>query len=111
VESIEVVEKLRLGLVKLHLLSTRYPSQENPVVSTRGNRIEGMWLGKVEATVVLDEEPLAASGSKSQLAGFFRGQTADYRERYAWRFRTTAAAAEPATRRAVTSTRSCGKLS
>jgi hypothetical protein len=88
VESIRVVEKLHVDFIKYHMLSTLTIGAAEPVVSTRGNEIEGMRLGRVKVKVVLDEEPLHASGSKAQLAAFYKNQTADYREQQAWRFNT-----------------------
>ncbi len=96
VGSIEVVEKLRIALVKLHILSTRSLSDPHAEVSTKGNQIEGMRLGNVDAKIVLDQEPIGYSGSASQLLGFFQKQTQAYRERFSWRFGCSATAAEPA---------------
>jgi hypothetical protein len=88
IESIDVVEKLHMDLVKLHMLSTRETGESDPVVSTTGNRLDGVRLGNVEAQITLDEEPLAACGTKEQLAAFYRTQTAQYRCLNSWRFRT-----------------------
>jgi hypothetical protein len=88
VESIRVVEKLHVDFIKYHMLSTLTKGAPEPMVSTRGNEIEGMRLGRVKVKVVLDEEPLHASGSKAQLAAFYKNQTADYRQHQAWRFNT-----------------------
>jgi hypothetical protein len=88
VESIHVVEKLHVDFIKLHMVSTLKKGEAEPTVSTRGNEIEGMRLGRVKVKLVLDEEPLHASGSKAQLAAFYKKQTAAYRLAHAWRFRT-----------------------
>jgi hypothetical protein len=88
VESIHVVEKLHVDFVKLHMLSSLKKGQTEPTVSTRGNEIEGMRLGRVKVKLVLDEEPFHSSGSKAQLAGFYKKQTDDYRREHAWRFGT-----------------------
>jgi hypothetical protein len=88
VESIRVVEKLHVDFIKYHMLSTLAKGAAEPMVSTRGNEIEGMRLGRVKVKLVLDEEPLHSSGSKAQLAAFYKNQTADYRCQQAWRFGT-----------------------
>jgi hypothetical protein len=90
VESIHVVEKLHIDFVKFHMLSTLKKGEAEPTVSTRGNEIGGMSLGRVKVKVVLDEEPLGCSGSKAQLAAFYKKQTTDYRRDQAWRFGTPA---------------------
>jgi hypothetical protein len=90
VESIRVVEKLHVDFIKFHMLSTLHKGKAEPTVSTRGNEIEGMRLGRVKVKLVLDEEPLHSSGSKAQLAAFYKKQTADYRLEHAWRFGTPA---------------------
>src|SRR5262249_33733071 len=58
IDSFAVVEKLQIDLIRVHLLSTREEGAENPSVSTKGNRIEGVRLGAVQAKIALDEEPL-----------------------------------------------------
>ena len=65
VTGVDVVEKLHLDLVRLHLLSTRTPGA-NASVRTNGSRIEGLRLGNVEARVVLDDEPLGQTGTAEQ---------------------------------------------
>jgi hypothetical protein len=86
VESIDVVEKLHVDFVKFHMLSTLKKGAAKPRVSTKGNKIEGMRLGQVKVHLVLDEEPLDHSGSKAQLAAFYKKQSADYHRTQAWRF-------------------------
>src|ERR1700683_5115525 len=79
VESIDVVGKLQVGFLKLHMLSTLKKGEREPTVSTTGNKIEGMRLGRVKVNLVLDEEPLRCSGSKAQLAAFYKKQPANNR--------------------------------
>jgi hypothetical protein len=88
IESIHVVDKLHIDAVKLHLLSTLKKGQTEAVVSTTGNRIEGMRLGRVAVTVTMDDEPLHACGTKQQLAAFYKRQSADYRREQSWRYLT-----------------------
>jgi hypothetical protein len=64
------------------------------VVSTKGNRIEGLRLGNVEAKVVLDDEPLCSCGTQRQLSEFYKKQSEDTRRRFSWRFQTPEGAAE-----------------
>jgi hypothetical protein len=94
VESIHVVEMLHIEAVKLHVLSTLRKGDAEPAVTTKGNRIEGMRLGNVKVKIVLDEEPLQFCGTKAQLAGFYRRQSADYRREQGWRYGTAADAEE-----------------
>jgi len=93
-ETVEVVEKLRIGLVRMHMLSTFTMGTPEPVVTTSGSRIESVWLGKVEVKIDLDDEPLSGCGTQAQLAALYRGKDAAYRQKYAWRFATPAGAAE-----------------
>jgi len=88
VEAMEVVEQLYIGGIRLQFLSARpaEPYDAAAVITTTGSRIEGLQLGKVKATVVLDEEPLLFCGNKEQLGGFYRQQTDDYRKANGWRF-------------------------
>lgn len=88
IENLAVVEKLNIGYIRLHFLSTfdSEAKSKTPVVTTKGSRIEGLQLGKVKATVVLDEEPLLYCGDSEQLAGFYKKQTDDYRKKHGWRF-------------------------
>jgi hypothetical protein len=85
---LNVLEKLRVDRVKLHLLSTRDANSTGceSVVSTNGSLIEGMTLGQVQAKIVLDEEPITFSGSQDQLATFYRGRSAAWRTANAFRF-------------------------
>jgi len=70
---LDVVEKLHFDLVRLHMHSARAAAAD-PVVTSRGNRIEGMRLGNVEARVTIDDEPLTFAGTDNQLAGYYRGR-------------------------------------
>ena len=69
VVGLEVVEKLRCDLVKMHMVATRTNGGE-PVVTTTGNRIDGLHLGNVEARVTFDEAPLISSGHAKHFAAF-----------------------------------------
>ena len=94
IDSLAVVEKLHIELIKVHLLSTRDAGNEEPSVSTKGNQIEGVRLGAVTAKITLDEEPLCAAGTKERLGEFYRNQPAKYRRKHSWRFNTPPEAAE-----------------
>jgi hypothetical protein len=89
VESIEVVDKLHIGFIKAHILSTRQEDSKAPAISAKGTKIEAVRLGAVEAKIVLDEDPLQSGGNMEQLAAFYRSQTEDYRRKYSWRFGVT----------------------
>ncbi len=91
IEGLDVLEKLHIGLVELNLSSTK-KGHKPPVIRTTGNHIEGLRLGRVEATVILDEETLCSCGTKKQLADFYARQDEDFRKRYAWRFGTPSGA-------------------
>lgn len=88
IESIHVVDKLHIDAMQLHVLSTIQKGQAEAAVSTKGNRIEGMRLGRVAVTVTMDDEPLCACGTKPQLAEFYKRQSDDYRRDQSWRFLT-----------------------
>ncbi len=60
-----LVEKLRCDLVRMHMLVTRTNGGE-PVVTTDGNRIDGLRLGDVQAMVSIDEASLLNSGTAGQ---------------------------------------------
>ena len=58
-----LVDKLRCDLIRMHMLVTRTNGGE-PVVTTNGNRIDGLRLGDVEARVVrIVQGFIAKSGS------------------------------------------------
>jgi hypothetical protein len=90
VDGLGVVEKLRVESIRLHILAVRKGMDGEAEVTTRGNRIDGMRMGHVEARIVLDDEPLSWTGSQGQLAGFYRSRDTRYRERNRERFYTTA---------------------
>jgi len=69
----QVVEKLHIDLVRLHMHSARNGSAD-PVVTTKGNRIEGMRLGNVEVRMTIDDEPLAHTGTADQITKFYRNR-------------------------------------
>ena len=94
IDSIEIVEKLRIGLVRAHVLAIRKKGDQTPSVSTKGNKIQGMFLGAVEARITLDEEPLSAGPTQERLADFYRKQSGKYRLKNSWRFNTAPGAAE-----------------
>jgi len=88
VEQLEVVEKLHIDFLRLHLLAVRNNISEDATVSTTGNRIDGMRLGNVQVKVEFDDEPLNFTGADYQLADFYRKQSDDYRKAHCWRFNT-----------------------
>jgi len=63
------VGKLRCDLVRMHMLVTRTNGGE-PVVTTCGNRIDGLRLGEVQAVVSIDEAPLLHAGNVGQFQSF-----------------------------------------
>lgn len=71
IDGIDVVEKLHIDAVRLHLKSARKPGAE-AVVTTDGSVIEGLRLGKVEARLTLDPELLGATGSDQQFEAWHR---------------------------------------
>jgi len=91
IQNVDIVEKLHIDLVELNMSSTRKGTKP-PAIRTAGNHIEGMRLGKVEVTVVLDNETLEHCGTKQQLADYYARQDEAFRERHAWRFGTRAGA-------------------
>jgi len=73
ITGLQVVEKLYIDLIRFHMHTAR-TSAEDPVVTTQGNRIEGMRLGNVEARVTIDDEPLTYAGTDDQLTGYYRNR-------------------------------------
>jgi len=69
ISGLHVVEKLHIDSVRLHLMSERKPG-EDAVVSTNGSRIEGLRLGKVEARLTIDEEPLRHTATADAFAAW-----------------------------------------
>ena len=88
VEGMEVLEKLRVDSIGLHMLASLTAPDAQAVVTTHGNRVVGLRMGKVEARITLDDEPLTYTGSQKQLEEFWSRQSDDYRRRNAWRFYT-----------------------
>jgi len=93
IEDLRVVDKLSIGYMRLHFLSTHNADAGDgaPKISTKGSRIEGLQMGNVKAEVIFDEEPLLYCGDSEQLGAFYEKQTEDYRKKNGWRF-----AADPA---------------
>jgi len=89
VSGIHVLEKFHIDNVHLHMLAIRNGMENVATVSTKGSRVEGMRMGNVTAKITFDDEPLTFTGSKDQLAGFWRGRSADYKRQHGWRFHTT----------------------
>ncbi|HUB31761.1 MAG TPA: hypothetical protein VMA31_01985 [Bryobacteraceae bacterium] len=89
VKGMEVLEKLRIESLDFHMLAVRPDVNSEAKITTHGNRITGLRMGKVEAKITLDDEPLTYAGSQRQLAEFWRDQTEAYRERNRNRFYTT----------------------
>lgn len=94
IRSVGVVDKLHIDLIRVHVLATRSKSDPAPVITTKGNKIEGLRLGTVEAKIELDDEPLGFCANQKQLAGFFQGQSAAWRAEHAWRFGAAAEMAD-----------------
>jgi hypothetical protein len=94
VSGVHVLEKLHIDNVHLHMLAVRKGMEDVAAVSTRGSAVEGLRMGNVTATVTFDDEPLTYTGSKEQLAAFYRGRDDQYRKEHAWRFYTKADAKE-----------------
>ena len=95
-ESAEVVEKLRVDRVTMHFNAIRQPDTEDKSVKikTNGCKIEGLFLGPVEAKIRLDEEPLFSCGTRKDLADFYKSKKSAYRQKNAWRFNASPDAAE-----------------
>lgn len=72
VVGLEVVHKLRCDLIRMHMLVTRQGASGEPVVTTNGNRIDGLHMGDVEAVVTIDEAPLLHSGTLDQFGDYNR---------------------------------------
>jgi hypothetical protein len=82
--ALDVVEMLHIDLLRLHMHSSRTATTD-PSVTTQGNRIEGMRLGKVEARVTIDDEPLTFAGTEHQLVDFHQRKAQElpkYGDRY-----------------------------
>jgi len=100
VESLAILEKLRVASARVHFVSSLDPESDTPKVATKGCQIDGLQLGRVMVRLQLDEEALAHCGSMRQLAEFYRDQPSVYHHRDAWRFGVAAGEKElPLTRR------------
>jgi len=79
IDSIEFVEQLRIGLIKVHMLSTFTPAGIGPdkgtKVVTNGTKIEEVWLGNVQAKIELDDEPVKHCGTATEMLGFYPSLT------------------------------------
>jgi hypothetical protein len=89
VSGVHVLEKLHIDNVRLHMLAVRNDMEGTATVTTRGSVVEGLRMGNVTAKITFDDEPLTFTGSKDQLAGFWRGRNAEYRKQHGWRFHRT----------------------
>lgn len=96
IQSLSILEKLHIDHVQMHFLAVRDAGNpdSDPIITTKGSRIDGLRLGPVQASIVFDEEPLAYCGSKDQLKGFYRKQSPEYRRLNCWRFATAPDATE-----------------
>jgi hypothetical protein len=90
VSDIEIVEKLHIEHVEMHLIATRDLTDGHPAIRTKGNKIEGLRLGNVEARITLDESALSQCGTKKQLAEYYRNLSKAEQGENAWRFNTAA---------------------
>jgi hypothetical protein len=89
VSGMHVLEKFHIDNFRLHTLAVRNGVGGVATVSTKGSRVEGLRMGNVTAKITFDDEPLTYTGSKDQLATFWRGCNANYRKQHGWRFHTT----------------------
>jgi hypothetical protein len=96
IESVRVLEKLDIGLVKVHTRSATPMDADGcqAVVTTNGSCIEGLRMGGIEAKITLDHEPLLFTTSRDTLADFYRKKDAGWRADNAHRFCTEPTAAE-----------------
>ena len=72
VVGLSVVGKLYCDLVRMHMLTSR-PVDGKPTVTTVGNRIDGLRLGKVQAIVTIDEDPLVNACDADRFAVYHTG--------------------------------------
>ena len=77
VESVTVVDKLHIGLIRVHVLAARATLLTAPVSSSSGNRLEDVELGKVKAKITLDDEYLAHCGSADAFSQFIKTRRDD----------------------------------
>jgi len=73
IESIDVLEKVHIDLVHVHVLATRKSLDDDAVITTKGLNIQGVHLGPVEVRVTLkDEEVFCCCGNARQVEKFFK---------------------------------------
>ena len=75
VESITIVDKLHIDLLVVHVVSSRDLRDNEPKITSTGNKIQGVFLGAVEAKVTLNDDIMHACASTSQIARFFDGKS------------------------------------
>jgi len=89
IQGVEILEKLEVGRVKVHMLSSRATSADAETkISTKGSSIEGLQLGGVSVKVVLDDDVIEFCASKDKLADYYRKQAPAWRGANARRFTT-----------------------
>jgi hypothetical protein len=76
ITSLTIVDKLHIDFVKVHVVSRRDPNQPEPLITSTGNEIEGFRLGRVTATIKLDNDALRCCATRSQLTQYFQTQGA-----------------------------------
>jgi hypothetical protein len=96
IESVDILEKLEIGSVKLHMVSTRYRDSDKTKVEMKGCSIEGLQFGRVTAKIILDTDPIAHCTSQDALADHYQGQSDGWRTANAKRFNTLPGAAQVA---------------
>lgn len=89
VDGMEAVEQLHVDALRLHILAVHAEPGREATVTTRGNQILGLQMGKVKARIELDDERMAHTGSQQRLADFWRNCSEDYRQLHRSRFHTT----------------------
>jgi len=85
VEKLNVLDKLYVDFLRLHMCATR-TNGGDAVISTQGNRLDGLRLGKVEVRLTIDDEPLCACSTGDALAGYYRSRDEQYRQQNYLRF-------------------------
>jgi hypothetical protein len=69
VAGLSVVEKLRCDLVRMHMLVSRTGTGD-PTITTKGNRIDGLRLGNVQAIVTIDDEALVNAADAKRFSAY-----------------------------------------
>jgi hypothetical protein len=72
ISGLKVVEKLHIDSIRLHML-TGHTSSGDPVVTTQGNRIDGMRLGNVAVLVTFDDAQLGYACTADRFASYYQG--------------------------------------